>query len=147
MNEISVFKNKSGALDCDIELCDSLCCRNCAVLTEYEVAKLIANVRKEYALELEPRKYFRQAKGEHGIYYALKIIKGQCIFLNKEKRCRIYRCRPTLCELYPVIDVNAVDERCPIASKLPQETLDYLKRRYMDEIDKSIQSEETFRFI
>ncbi len=136
-----------NAFDCDIELCNSSCCRNCAVLTENEVAELIADVRKEYSLEIEPKKYFRQAKGEHGIYYALKIIKGQCIFLNKEKRCRIYRCRPTLCELYPVIDVNSVDERCPIASKLPKEMLDELKRRYADEIDGRIQKEQTFRFI
>jgi Fe-S-cluster containining protein len=38
------------------------------------------------------------------------MIKGQCIFLNREKRCRIYRCRPELCELYPAVDVDAVDE-------------------------------------
>ncbi len=140
-------QNKSGALDCDIELCNSSCCRNCAVLTGDEVAKLITNVKKEYTLELEPRKYFRQAEGEHGIYYALKIIKGQCIFLNKEKRCRIYRCRPTLCELYPVIDANSVDERCPIVGKLPKEMLDELKRRYAEEIDGRIQKEQTFRFV
>jgi Fe-S-cluster containining protein len=117
------------------------------VLTPEEVEELIANVRKEYSLELEPGKYFRQAKGEHGIYFAVKNIKGQCIFLNKEKRCRIYRCRPTLCELYPVIDVNAVDERCPIAGKLPQEKLAFLKRRYADEIDERIQAEQRFLFI
>ncbi len=88
--------NGSGALDCDIKLCNSLCCRNCAVLTADELTELVADVRKEYALELDPGKYFRQAKGEHGIYFAAKMIRGQCIFLNKEKRCRIYRCRPTL---------------------------------------------------
>lgn len=132
---------------CDIELCNSLCCRNCAVLTKDELAKLITNVRKEYALEIEPGKYFRKAKGEHGIYFAVKMIKGQCIFLNKEKRCRIYRCRPALCELYPVIDVDAVDERCPIASKLPQETLEVLKRRYADEVDQRIQAEQRFMFV
>ncbi len=139
--------NKSGALDCDIELCNSSCCRNCAVLTEDEAAKLIANVRNEYAFELEPKKYFRQAKGEHGIYFALKIIKGQCIFLNKERRCRIYRCRPKLCELYPAIDVNAVDERCPIVGKLPQDILETLKKRYENEVDERIKQEQTFRFI
>lgn len=144
---LNVIKNKSDALGCDIELCNSLCCRNCAVLTEEEAEKLIADVRKEYALELEMRKYFRQAEGEHGIYFALKIINGQCIFLNKERRCRIYRCRPTLCELYPVIDANAVDERCPIAGKLPKKTLDDLKRRYANEVDVRIQNEQTFRFV
>ncbi len=144
---LNVVKNKSGAIDCDIELCNSMCCRNCAVLTEDEAANLIVRVKKEYALELEPKKYFRQAKGEHGIYFALKIIKGQCIFLNKEKRCRIYRCRPTLCKLYPVIDANSVDERCPIAGKLPKEMLDGLKRRYADEIDERIQRELKFLFI
>lgn len=117
----SVMGKQDGALDCDIKLCNSLCCRNCAVLTENEVMELIINVRREYNFDLDLRKYFRQAKGEHGIYYAVKMMKGQCIFLNKEKRCRIYRCRPALCELYPVIDVDAVDERCPIANKLPQE--------------------------
>jgi Fe-S-cluster containining protein len=116
-------------------------------LTQEEVEELIANVRKEYNLELEPRKYFRQAKGEHGIYFAIKSIKGQCIFLNKAKRCRIYRCRPTLCELYPVIDVDAVDERCPIVNKLPQETLEVLKRRYADEVDERIQREQRFMFV
>ncbi len=146
-DKLNVVKNKSDALDCDIELCNSSCCRNCAVLTENEVAELIADVRKEYALELELRKYFRQAKGEHEIYYALKIIKGQCIFLNKEKRCRIYRCRPTLCELYPVVDVNSVDERCPIADKLPQGILETLKKRYENEVDERIKQEQTFRFI
>ncbi len=134
-------------MDCDIELCGSLCCRNCAVLTEDEAMELITNVRREYDVDLDMRKYFRQAKGERGIYFAVKMIKGQCIFLNKEKRCRIYRCRPALCELYPVIDVDAVDERCPIASKLPQEKLDGLKRRYAEEIDGRIQNEQTFRFV
>lgn len=134
-------------MDCNIELCDSLCCRNCAVLTEDEVANLITNVRREYNFELDLRKYFRNAKGEHGMYYAVKMIKGQCIFLNKEKRCRIYKCRPALCELYPVIDADAVDERCPIASKLPQEKLDGLKRRYEKEIDERIRAEQTFRFV
>ena len=137
----------NGALDCDIKLCGSLCCRNCAVLTADELTGLIAKVRKEYALELDPGKYFRQAKGEHGIYYAVKMIRGQCIFLNKEKRCRIYRCRPALCELYPVIDVDAVDERCPIVSKLPQETLDGLKRRYAEEVDEGIRKEQRFMFV
>lgn len=134
-------------MDCDIELCGSICCRNCAVLTEDELTELIANVRREYKLELEPRKYFRQAKGEHGIYFAVKMIKGKCIFLNKENRCRIYKCRPTLCELYPVIDADAVDERCPIVNKLPIEVLDGLKRRYAEEIDGKIRAEQTFRFV
>ncbi len=138
---------QDGALDCDIKFCDSLCCRNCAVLTEDEVMELITNVRREYNFELDLRKYFRQAKGEHGIYFAVKMIKGQCIFLNKEKRCRFYRCRPALCELYPVIDVDAVDERCPIVHKLPQEKLEVLKRRYAEEIDGRIQSEQRFMFV
>jgi Fe-S-cluster containining protein len=141
------MRMEDGALDCDIKLCDSLCCHNCAVLTQEEVAELIAKVRKEYALELPPRKYFRQAKGIHGIYFAVKMIKGQCIFLNKENRCRIYRCRPLLCELYPVIDVEAVDERCPITNKLPQEILEALKKRYENEVDERIKQEQTFRFI
>jgi Fe-S-cluster containining protein len=139
--------NNSGIINCDIKLCGSLCCRNCAVLTQDELSELVANVRREYALEIDPKRYFRKAEGEHGIYFAVKMIKGQCIFLNKEKRCRIYKCRPTLCELYPVIDVDAVDERCPIASKLPQEKLDGLKRRYADEIDERVQSEQRFLFV
>jgi Fe-S-cluster containining protein len=141
------MKTLDGALDCDIKLCNSLCCRNCAVLTYNEAADLIKNVREEYALELDLRKYFKQAKGEHGIYYAMKMIKGRCIFLNKENRCRIYKCRPALCELYPVIDVNAVDERCPIVNKLPVEKLDSLKRQYAEKIDEMIQKEEKFLFI
>lgn len=134
---------------CDIRSCGSLCCRNCPVLTEEEVSKLIAKVRKEYALELDPKKYFRKATGEHGIYFAVKMIKGQCIFLNKEKRCRIYKCRPALCELYPVINVDAVDERCPGVrkNKWSGEMLAVLKRRYAIEIDDRIKTEQTFRFI
>ncbi len=137
----------NGAFDCDIKLCGSLCCRNCAVLTANELTDLIAKARKEYDMELDPEKYFRQARGERGIYFAVKMIKGQCIFLNKEKRCRIYRCRPALCELYPVIDADAVDERCPIVSKLPGEKLALLKRRYADEVDERIQGEQTFLFV
>jgi len=32
-------------------------------------------------------------------------------------------------------------------SELPQEKLDGLKRRYVDEIDERIQAEQTFRFV
>lgn len=136
-------------IDCDIRLCGSLCCRNCAVLTEEEVSGLISKSKEEYALELDPKRYFRKAQGEHGIYYAVKMIKGQCIFLNKEKRCRIYKCRPLLCELYPVIDVNAVDEHCPGIrnNRFPEELLATLKKRYSDEIDERIKLEREFRFI
>lgn len=133
-------------LNCDIRFCKSLCCRNCAVLTQEEFSKLITEVKDEYGFEID-EKYFRRAKGEHGIYFAIKMIKGNCIFLNKEKRCRIYRCRPKLCELYPVIDVNAVDEHCPMINKLPAGKLGILKRRYKDEIDEKIQMEHVFTFI
>lgn len=134
-------------MDCDIKNCKSLCCHNCAVLTEGEVSNLILNVKKKYAIELEPRKFFKKVKGEIGIYYAIKMIKGQCIFLNKENRCRIYLCRPTLCELYPVIDIDKVDERCPIANMLPPEALVDLMRRYAEEIDDDIKAEQMFLFI
>lgn len=134
-------------LGCDIAFCGSLCCRNCAVLTEIEMVELVENVKKEYSLELPPKKYFKKAKGEHGIYFAVKMVKGQCIFLNREKRCRIYKCRPVLCELYPVIDADSVDERCPIADKLPGEKLNVLKRRYTDEVDENIQKEQSFLFV
>lgn len=138
-----------SAFDCDIKLCKSLCCRNCPVLTEDEAAELIKDVKKEYALELDPKKYFRKAEGEHEIYFAMKMIKGQCIFLNKDERCRIYKCRPKLCELYPVINVDAIDVHCPkvIKGEFPGELLDALKKRYADEIDISIKSEQTFMFI
>ena len=138
-----------SAFDCDIKLCKSLCCRNCPVLTEDEVAELIKDVRKEYALELDPKKYFRKAEGERGLYFAIKMIKGQCIFLNKDKFCRIYRCRPKLCELYPVINVDAIDLHCPKVSKgeFSGELLAALKKRYADEIDENIKCEQTFRFI
>lgn len=135
--------------DCDITQCGALCCRNCAVLTEGEAFDLIAKARKEYDFDLELKKYFRRAQGEHGLYYALKMIKGQCIFLDREKKCRIYRCRPKLCELYPVIDVDAVDEHCPdiIKNKFSREMLAVLKKRYADEIDERIKKEHTFSFI
>jgi Fe-S-cluster containining protein len=135
--------------DCDIKLCDSLCCRNCPVLTEEEALTLIRKVKKEYGLELELKKYFRKAGGEHGLYYAVKMIKGQCIFLDREKRCRIYRCRPKLCELYPAVDVDVVDERCPDVrkNKFSQEMLDTFKKRYADEIDDRIKKEKRFMFV
>ncbi len=135
--------------DCDIKVCGSHCCRNCPVLTEDEALELIKNVKNEYCLELELKKYFRKAEGEHGLYYAVKMIKGQCIFLDMEKRCRIYRCRPTLCELYPVIDVDVVDVRCPDVGKnrFSQELMDSLKKRYENEIDERIRKEHTFRFV
>ncbi len=141
--------NNSSGLDCNIRLCNSMCCRNCAVLTGEEVSKLVKEARKEYALEIDVQKYFRRAKGEHGIYFAMKMIKGQCIFLNKEKRCRIYMCRPALCELYPVIDVDSMDERCPAVreNKIPDEYLTELKKRYAIEIDERIRIEQEFRFI
>ncbi len=134
---------------CDIKLCDSMCCRNCPVLTEEEVAELIAGAKREYGLEIEMKQYFRKAKGEHGIYFAMKMIKGQCIFLNREKRCRIYRCRPALCELYPVINVDSVDVRCPgvMKNKWDREMLESLKKRYAEEIDERIKTEQTFRFL
>ncbi|NJD78680.1 MAG: YkgJ family cysteine cluster protein [Candidatus Methanoperedens sp.] len=140
---------EGGALDCNIKLCNSRCCRNCAVLTGDEVLKLVEDVRKEYGFELDPKKYFRQAKGKYGVYFALKMIKGQCIFLNKEKRCRIYRCRPVLCELYPVIDVDAMDEHCPQVKnkKIPDEFLAILKKRYAAEIDEDIKKEQQLWFI
>jgi len=134
-------------MNCDIGNCKSRCCHNCAVLTEDEISNLISNVRKKYAIELEPRKFFKKVKGELGTYYAIKMIKGQCIFLNKENRCRIYLCRPTLCELYPVIDIDTVDERCPIVNMLPPEVLVDLKRRYAEEIDVNIKAEQTFLFV
>ena len=134
-------------MNCDIGRCKALCCHNCAVLTKGEVSEMITNVKKEYALELEPRKIFREVRGEHGIYYAIKMIKGRCIFLNKENRCRIYLCRPTLCKLYPVIDIDKVDERCPKAKILPAKTLIGLKRRYTEEIDEYIKAEQTFLFV
>lgn len=134
-------------MDCEIKLCKSLCCHNCAVLTGIEVSELIANVRKEYAVELESRRFFREVKGQHGSYYAVKMIKGRCIFLNKENRCRIYACRPRLCELYPVTDIDNVDERCPIAKRLPAEVIVDLKKRYAKEIDQDIKAEQTFLFV
>ena len=139
--------NAKNSLDCDIGICKSLCCHNCAVLTYDEVSEVITNAMMKYGLELEPKKYFRTVKGEHGTYFAVKIIKEQCIFLTRENRCRIYECRPTLCDLYPVIDVDAVDERCPIANKLSKETLAVLKRRYKEEVDESIKAEKTFMFV
>ncbi len=136
-------------LDCDIRLCDSLCCRKCPVLTGEEALTLIRNVKKEYGIELELNKYFKKAEGEYGLYYAVKMIKGQCIFLNREKRCRIYRCRPKLCELYPAVDVGAVDESCPHVGEVgfSLEVLDALKNRYAKEVDERIKKEKTFKFV
>ncbi len=133
-------------LNCDIRLCGSLCCHSCPVLTDEEVSELIASVKKEYGIELTSKKYFKKAKGEHGTYFAVKMIKGQCIFLNREKRCLIYRCRPTLCELYPVVDVDTVDERCPNVKKWRKDVIAVLKQRYADEVDERIKTEQTFRF-
>jgi len=138
---------QENAWDCDINICKSLCCHNCAVLTGDEVSELVSKARKKYDLELDPKIYFRKVKGEHGTYFAIKMIKGRCIFLNKEDRCRIYECRPVLCKLYPVIDVNAVDERCPMANKLSKDEIAALKKRYEDEVDERIKSEKNFMFV
>jgi Fe-S-cluster containining protein len=117
------------------------------VLTHNEVSGLVANVRKKYNLELDPKKYFRPVKGEYGTYLAVKMIKGRCIFLNKENLCRIYQCRPVLCRLYPVIDVDAIDERCRVAKKLLNDEITHLKKRYEEEVDERIKMEKTFMFI
>lgn len=132
---------------CDISRCRSLCCRNCAVLTESETSKLIKEVKEKYNIELEHKKFFKKVQGEHGIYYAIKMIRGQCIFLNREKRCRIYECRPTLCELYPVINIDTVDENCPEAGNIPGDILLKMKRRYSEEINENIKAEQIFLFI
>ncbi|MCX9083888.1 MAG: YkgJ family cysteine cluster protein [Candidatus Methanoperedens sp.] len=138
---------KENSWDCDISVCKSLCCHNCAVLTIDEVSELISNARKKYDLELDQKRYFRPAKGEHGTYFAIKMIKGRCIFLNKEDRCRIYECRPILCKLYPVIGVDSIDERCPMAKRLSKEKIAVLKKKYLEEVDRGIQVEKTFMFI
>ncbi len=138
---------RENAWDCDISICKSLCCHNCAVLTGNEVSELVTNARKKYDLELDPKRYFRSVKGEHGTYFAVKMIKGRCIFLNKEDRCRIYECRPVLCKLYPVIDVDAIDERCPMANMLSKDDIAVLKKRYEEEVDKGIKVEKIFMFV
>jgi len=114
---------RENAWDCDISICKSLCCHNCAVLTPDEVSELVSDAWKKHELELDPKKYFRSVNGEHGTYFAIKMIKGRCIFLNKEDRCRIYECRPVLCKLYPVIDVDVIDERCPMAKRLSKDEI------------------------
>ena len=138
---------RENAWDCDISICKSLCCHNCAVLTHDEVSELVTNARKKYDIELDPKRYFRSVKGEHGSYFAVKMIKGRCIFLNKEARCRIYECRPVLCKLYPVIDVDAIDERCPMANRLSKDEIGALKKRYKEEVDEKIKAEKTFMFV
>lgn len=134
-------------MNCDISMCGSSCCHNCAVLTEDEVSKLILDVRKEYGIQIELKKFFKKVKGELGMYYAIKMIKGKCIFLNNEKRCRIYMCRPVLCELYPVIDIDEVDDRCPGAKMLPNNMVMDMKRRYAEEINENVKAEQTFMFV
>jgi len=138
---------QENAWDCDISICKSLCCHNCAVLTIDEVSELISNARIKYDLELDPKIYFRSVKGEHGTYFAVKMIKGQCILLNKEDLCRIYECRPVLCKLYPVIDVDAIDERCPMVNKLSKDEIGALKKRYEKEVNERIKMEKTFLFV
>jgi len=138
---------RENAWDCDISICKSLCCHNCAVLTPDEVSELVSDAWKKHELELDPKKYFRSVNGEHGTYFAIKMIKGRCIFLNKEDRCRIYECRPVLCKLYPVIDVDVIDERCPMAKRLSKEKIAVLKKRYEEEVDEKIKAEKTFMFV
>jgi Fe-S-cluster containining protein len=133
--------------NCDISICKSLCCHNCAVLTDDEVSELVSETRKKYNLEFDPKRYFRKVKGEHGTYFAIKMIKGRCIFLNKEERCHIYECRPVLCKLFPVIDVDAIDERCPMANRLSKDEIAILKKRYEDEVDQRIKAEKTFMIV
>ena len=137
LTDIRCIKSRGGNVwDCDISICKSLCCHNCAVLTHDEVSELVSDAWKKHELELDPKKYFRSVKGEHGTYFAVKMIKGRCIFLNKEDRCRIYESRPVLCKLYPVIDVDAIDERCPIANRLSKDEIAVLKKMYEEEVDE-----------
>ncbi len=117
------------------------------MLTGNEVSELVSNARNKYDIDLDPKRYFRYVKGEHGTYFAVKMIKGQCIFLNKEERCRIYECRPVLCKLYPVIDVDVIDERCPMAKWLSKDEIAILKKRYEEEVDERIKVEKTFMFV
>jgi Fe-S-cluster containining protein len=117
------------------------------VLTHHEVSELVSNAMKKYDFELDPKRYFRPVKGDHGKYFAVKMIKGRCIFLNKEDLCRIYECRPVLCKLYPVIDVDAIDERCPMANRLSKDEIAVLKKRYEEEVDEGIKVEKTFMFV
>jgi len=138
---------RENTWDCDISICKSLCCHNCAVLTGDEVSRLVSNARIKYDLELDPKRYFRKVSGELGVYFAVKMIKGRCIFLNKEDRCRIYECRPVLCKLYPVIDVDSIDERCPMANRLSKDEIAVLKKRYEEEVDEMIKAEKTFLFV
>jgi len=138
---------QENAWDCDISICKSLCCHNCAVLTIDEVSEIVSKARKKYEFELDPKIYFRKVKGENGTYFAIRMIKGRCIFLNKEDRCRIYECRPVLCKLYPVIDVDAIDERCPKANKLSKDEIAVLKKRYEEEVDEGIKAEKIFMFV
>jgi Fe-S-cluster containining protein len=146
----NAFKSRDvrkNAWDCDISICKSLCCHNCAVLTGDEVSELVSKVRANYDLELDLKRYFKSVKGEQGTYFAAKMIKGGCIFLNKEERCRIYECRPVLCRLYPVIDVDTLDERCPMSNRLSKDEIAVLKKRYEEEVDEGIRAEKTFMFV
>jgi Fe-S-cluster containining protein len=138
---------RENAWDCDISICKSMCCHNCAVLTIDEVSELVSNAMTNYDLEIDPKRYFKSVKGEHGSYFAIKMIKGRCIFLNKEDRCRIYECRPVLCKLYPIIDVDSIDERCPMAKRLSKDEIAVLKTRYEEEVDERIKAEKTFMFV
>ncbi|WP_288070974.1 YkgJ family cysteine cluster protein [Methanolobus sp.] len=63
---------------------------------------------------VEPAPYFELCDQQGRFYvsgYALKAKEdGSCIFLNEEKRCKIYSQRPTICSLYPYMLHREPDE-------------------------------------
>jgi len=84
--------------DCDIN-CAAPSAAGTALFWQKKSSHVNKESQKGIWASLELKKYFRKAEGEHGLYFAVKMMKGQCIFLNREKDAA-YTGAVQACELY-----------------------------------------------
>lgn len=116
---------------------------------EYKkLSKKFINGLKNEDISLEG--YMRYKQVLDGKILALKTKEnGDCIFLNKNKKCDIYKIRPNICKMYPYWAITLHDGKIVIIKHDHESNCNYLnkalsiKEKY-DLIDtfKKIKSEE-----
>ena len=73
--------------------------------------------------------YMRYKQIVNGKIPALKTKKnGECIFLNKEKKCSIYDTRPNICKMYPYWGIKLNDGKIVIIKHDHESNCNYLKK-------------------
>ena len=84
------------------------CCRentpdsNLILISAEEVRDIIAATGMKWDEVADPYPDFFEAGGcSVTLAWCLKRKGGQCIFLNNDNRCRIYKNRPWICRTYP----------------------------------------------